>query len=578
MPDGKTMNDARPPGQQRPYIDPTTADLELPRKLPEAPPAAWQQASARPRPEQTRRPRPRPATRTEARAGYVGRHWRGEQSLAWSYWINNVVLATPLVLALTGLMSWISVKGDSLQINAIVLLLGFPLLVVLNVWCIVGAWRAARNYLLDGGSGLWGWLARISLALGALQLLVSVLFGFLPSVDEYWKMARGIDPIGQATLSISADGRSLRLKGTIGMGDGERLRALLDSEGAHDLRRIELESPGGRVREAEKMAAALKRHGHESRVVGTCASACTLVFLAGKPRQMTPGGRLGFHRASTGTYNPVFEELANQQLAVTYRDLGLPDSMIDKTLHTPSRSMWFVPHDELRSHSLIAPMPQTLAIALPPAGSGTLADFDDALRIHPVWDALEQHTAGTIDAVAKRMWAARTAGASDEDVQAASLPQLARQVPALIGGTDAVQRRRYVQLVSEQLKALKNPAKPGARPPCRDLLDGRLGVRQQLPLGLQIRESQWLLDTATGQPPRWLPKPPSAIEIEVLDRTVGPAALGMLSRVWADLPDTAPSSTGPACEPVIALLDRLSTQPPARRDLAERLLFQPPVR
>jgi plasmid stabilization system protein ParE len=218
-------------------------------------------------------------------------------------------------------------------------------------------------------------------------------------------------------------------------------------------------------------------------------------------------------------------------------------------------------------------MPQTLAIALPPAGKSGLPDFDDALRIHPVWDALEQHTPGTIDAVAKRMWDARSAGAADEDVQGAALPHLARQMPTLIAGSDAASRRRYVQLVADQLRALQAAPRAGTRPACRDLLDGRLDVRRQLPLGLQIRESQWLLDAASGPPPRWLPKPPSALEIEVLNRSVGTAALGMLSRLWADAPDGA--AAGPACEPVIALLDRLAAQPPARRELAERLLFQP---
>ncbi|RZL88367.1 MAG: hypothetical protein EOP73_30705, partial [Variovorax sp.] len=263
-----------------------------------------------------------------------------------SYWVNNILLATPLIMALTALMSWISVKGDSLQLSAIVVLLLLPLLLVVDVWCIVGAWRAAAGYLREGGARLWGWLARITLALGALQLVVSVLFGFLPDADEYWQMARGIDPLGQATLSLSADGRSLRLEGVIGMGDGERLRALLAGEQGRELRRVELVSPGGRLREAEKMAEALKQHGHASRAVGTCASACTLVFLAGQPRQLTPGARLGFHRASTGTYNPVFEQLANQQLAVTYRGLGLPESMIDTTLRTPARSMWFAPQED----------------------------------------------------------------------------------------------------------------------------------------------------------------------------------------------------------------------------------------
>jgi plasmid stabilization system protein ParE len=537
---------------------------------PPAAPASWQQPAAHPR----RAPAPRRPRVVEAsQRGYFARHWHGEMSLVRAYWVNNLLVALPLAMALTGLMSWISVKGESLQVSAIALLLILPLLLGLDVWCIVGAWRSASNYLRENGSRLWGYLARVTLALGALQLLVSVLFGLLPSLGSYWQMARGIDPIGHARFSISPDGRSLRLDGTIGMGDASRMRALLDSEAARNLRRIELVSPGGRLHEAELMAAALKPRRHEVRAVGDCASACTVVFLAGQPRQLTPGARLGFHRASTGTYNPVFEELANQQLEATYRDLGLPQPLIDKTLDTPSRSMWFAPREDLLAHALIAPMPQTLAIALPPAGKSGLPDFDDALRIHPVWDALEHHTPGTIDAVAKRMWDARLAGAADEDVQGAALPHLARQMPALIADSDAAARRRYVQLVADQLRALQAVPRAGARPPCRELLDGRLDVRRQLPLGLQIRESQWLLDAANAPPPRWLPKAPSALEIEVLNRSVGSAALGMLSRLWADAPEGA--AAGPACEPVIALLDRLAAQPPARRELAERLVFQP---
>lgn len=556
---------------QRPYIDPTSAAAEalnVPR--PAEPPPAWQQASSRPRPRREAPAAARPAK--VSRTGYFAAHWRGEHSLVRSYWLNNFLVATPLATALTALMSWISVKGDSLQVSAIVVLVGFPLLIALNVWCLVGAWRAARNYLHDHGSALWGWLARISLVLGTLQLAASVLFGFVPSLGEYWQMARGIDPIGQAKFTLSPDGRSLRLEGVIGMGDGERLRTLMASEAAQGLKRVELVSPGGRVREAERMADALKEHHQEARAVGTCASACTLVFLAGNPRHLAPEAQLGFHRASTGTYNPVFEELANQELAKTYRRLGLPQPMIDKTLATPSRSMWFVPREDLQAYSLIAPSPRTMAVALPAAGA-PLADFDDALRVHPVWAALDQRNAGTIEAVAKRMHAARAAGASDEDVPSTSLAPLAAQMPGLVQGTDGQLRRRYVQIVADQLKALRTPAKPGTRPGCRDLLDGRLGVREELPVELQAREAAWLLDAARGTPPRWQPKPPSPIEIEVLDRSVGTSAMGMLARLWADTPDAPATAAGASCDPVIAMLDRLPAQTPARRELAERLLF-----
>lgn len=518
-------------------------------------------------------PRPARGSAAPQRPGYFASHWRGEQSLVRSYWVNNILVATPLAVLLTGLMGWISAKGDSLQVSAIVLLLGFPLLVLLDIWCVVGGWRAAGHYRQDGGSGLWSLLARLTLGLGALQLIVSLLFGFLPQAGEFWQMARGIDPIGQATLSLSDDGRSLRLEGTIGLGDGERLRSLLASAPAKGLRRIELSSPGGRVREAEKMAEALKQHGHASRVVGTCASACTLVFLAGQPRQIVNGAQLGFHRASTGTYNPVIDELANQQLAKTYRELGLPKALIEQTLRTPAHSMWFVSRQDLLRHALIAPLPQTLAIELPPADSGP-ADYLDALRQHPVWEALEQRKPGTLDAVAARMLAARSAGASDAEVQATVLAPLASQMPGLIGGTDAVLRRRYVQLIADQLRALKSPAKRGERPPCLDLLEGRLEVRKLLPLPLQVRESEWLLEAAGSAPAAWRPKPPSPIEMEVLERSVGSAAIGLLGRIWADTASSARHAAA-TCERTLALLDHLPTQPAMRRDLVERLLFQP---
>ncbi len=562
------MNDARPP---RPYLDPTQVDHHAPAP-PSAPPepARWEQAS-----HQSRRTPQRPRQPARVRkTGYFKAHWLGEHSLVRSYWVNSFVVAAPLAFALTGLMGWISAKGDSLQVLSIVILIGCPLLLMLDVWCIVGAWRSAAHYLREGGSALWGWLARVTLALSTLQLAVSVLFGLLPQVGGYWKMARGIDPIGQATFTFSADGRSLRLDGVIGMGDGQRLKTLLASEAARGLKRVDLASPGGRVREAERMAAAMKEHRHEARAVGTCASACTLVFLAGSPRQLAPQAQLGFHRASTGTYNPVFEELANQHLASIYRELGLPQPIIDKTLRTASSSIWFAPREELQSYALIAAAPRTLAINLP-AADAPLADFDDALRMHPVWEALEQRQSGTIAAVAQGMLTARQAGASDDDVQATALLPLAAQMPTIINAAEPALRRRYVQLVGDQLKSLRTPATPGTRPACRDLLDGRLAARQQLSEDLLARETQWLLEAAGSAPARGAAgKPPSALEMEVLERTVGTTAQGMLAQLWSATAETAETAAvGAPCEPVITMLDRLPGQPPARRELVEKLMF-----
>ena len=104
---------------KRPYIDPTSAAAEaLGPPPPAQTPAAWQQASSRPRPRPAPRRAPRPVTTPGT--GYFKAHWLGEHSLARSYWVNNMLVATPLAMLLTGLMSWISVKGDSLQLSALV--------------------------------------------------------------------------------------------------------------------------------------------------------------------------------------------------------------------------------------------------------------------------------------------------------------------------------------------------------------------------------------------------------------------------------------------------------------------------
>lgn len=573
--------------------DPTQADFDAPTAQQQqaaqaSEPQAWQQAS-KPRP----RGRPQPHPNASARRAvdgpdgparsqglirrYLGAHWRGEHSLARSFWVNNVLLSVPLAMALTAVMSWISVKGQSLQISAITLLLGWPLLLAFNVWCIVGAWRAASEYLRIDGSLLWAWLARISLALGALQMGASVVFGLLPDLDEYGQMARGIDPIGQATLKVSSDGHVLQLRGPIGMGDAGRMGKLLAQ--APGVRRIELASPGGRVFEAEQVVELMRKNRYSTRAVGNCESACTLLFLAGAERQLMPGAQLGFHRASTGTYNPVFDELANQQLAGIYRRVGLPEYFISQTVKTPSHSMWYPHSDELVASALIAALPQTLDVALPAGADASKADFVDALSGSPAWDALDKRYAGTLDQLAGRMQALRAAAASDEELQALGFAVLAPQISGLLAESTPALRRQYAQIVRAQLKAalagLPELAGSG-REQCQALLGGQLGLRRQLPLALQVKETAWLVEAARGEAPRWAPRPATAIELEVIRRTLGGHAPGMLAGLWpaqAAAEGGRPGS-GLRCEQVIQTLDRAAALPVAQRELAERVIFQ----
>lgn len=505
--------------------------------------------------------------------GYLAAHWRGEQSLLRSFWINHVLLSVPLALALTGLMSWISLKGEALQAGSIAMLIGWPLMLAANSWCIVGTWRAARAYRQGGGAGLWANLARLMLALATLQLLASALIGFLPQLGGYWQMARGIDPLGQAILSLSGDGRSLQLRGPIGMGDASRLKKLLAE--APQVRLFELASPGGRVYEAERMVELIRQRGSATRAIGDCASACTLVFLAGTQRQLMPGAQLGFHRASSGTYNPVFDEVANQELASTYRRMGLPEYFIERTARTPARSMWYPSNEELVSHALIIVPPLTLDVALPVA-SAAPAEYVDALRANPTWYQLEARYPGLLERAAARMQAARQvqaqAGNDDEDAaQLAALQVLAPRMRELIISSPPELRRRYLGVLKAQLQAALTADAAGAAQ-CQALLSGRLDQQRRLPAELRARQAAWLIAATAAPPPRWLPRPPNAIELEVVRRTLGAQAPGALSELWSDADDGA--RRGLPCARVIQLLEQAARLPVAQRELAERLLFQ----
>ncbi len=512
----------------------------------------------------------RPRVEGEAEEkGYVLRHWHGEQGLAQSFWVNNVLLSAPLAMLITGLMGWIGAKGEHLQAGAIAVMIGWPLMLLIDTWCVVGAWRSAGRYLQQDGSALWGYGARLLMGLGMLQIAASLLAGFLPQLGEYWQMVRGIDPIGRTEFHLADDGGTVRLEGPIGMGDATRLDALLKAQPR--LQRFELQSPGGRLHEAERMAEMIAaRSGANAWVVEHCESACTLLFLAAPKRQLMPEARLGFHRASTGTYNPVFEELANKELEQTYRKLKLPDYFITRTLKTPSRSMWYPSMDELVSHSLVPEPPKTLDIFLPAGTDGSIKSYVEALRANPAWYALEGRFTGSIDQAAQRMLAARLAQLPDDAVQTAGFMVVAEQLGLLMHELQPVLRHQLVRQVQAQLKVARAQS-PEA---CQGLLSGQLILRRLLPVELQVDDSRWLQEAVNAPKVRRSSATPTAVELEVVRHRLGPLAPGMLAHWWGAQPGVPPA---PRCEQVLQILDQLPRLPVQQRELAERLMFQRPA-
>lgn len=500
-------------------------------------------------------------------SGYLARHWRGELSLPVSFWVNNLLWSILAGLAIGGLAAWIGVAGDGVRAGALAILLAWPALLATNVWATVGAWRASGAYLAGGGRVLWGWGARVLLAIGALGTLVSTVADFGPQVGTYLQMARGIDPIGHLQVTLSLDGRRLHLEGPVGMGDARRVQAL--AARAPGLRLVELDSPGGRLKEAAALAALVRASAWQTRTVGVCESACTLIHLAGSRRQLMPGAKLGFHRASGGTLNPVLDRLANHELERTYRAAGLSDHLLTRAMATPPSRMWHPARDELVAGGLITVPERPLDIELPSALPAPTAELVDALMANETWFALERRFPGTVAEAAARVAELPAAGLTAEAAQVAAQQAVAPRIVALLQAASAETRELYLGLFGAQLDA----AQAADAPSCLGVLALDAGARRALPPALARREAAWILDAAAEIPRDGPPRASTTLEREVMRRRLGDRAPALLDRLWRP---GATDRTPADCDQALALIAAVAALPGAERKLATRLAFEQP--
>jgi hypothetical protein len=518
--------------------------------------------------------------------GYIARHWRGELTLPVSFWVNNFALALPVGFAIGALAAWITATGDFLRGGSIAVLVAWPLLVLFTIWGIVGTWRSATLYSQSGGSPLWAGLAKVVLFLSAANTAVATAFDFAPNVGDYLRMARGIDPIGNVKATLSGDGRKLELKGPLGLGDAERVRKL--AAGASQLRVVELDSPGGRLKEGEAIATLVKQGAWHTRTTGACESACTFIHMAGARKQLLPGAKIGFHRASAGTINPVLDQMANRELVRIYREAGLPERFIERTLATPASRMWHPSRDELVGAGLVSLAERPLDIELPDNPRAPAAEYADAMTGSDTWLALEKRFPGTLAAASQRMQRSRAEGADAAALQVEAQRVVERHLPALLAEAPAELRESYLALLTAQLSAARSSAAAGAAavaaaaarttsttaaPPtaCIAVLAGDAAARRALSAELVQREAAWLIAAAGAAPAREAGnRAPSAVEQEVLRRRLGERSPALLAQAWQPGVTQRPARD---CERTLELLRAVAALPAAERRLAARLMF-----
>ena len=273
----------------------------------------------------------------EPQGNYLLAHWRGDLPLAKSFWINGFLVSLVVTILLAAIGNALEDSAMGITASSIILLVMTTISILLSIWAWVGIWRSSIRHPDRGGSAGWAALAQLSVFLGAVKMLVS-----LGSLGAWWnetmQLAAGGDTLGEMA-QVSASGTDLLLEGVLANGVADRFDAVLAAN--PQARRLVVNSAGGRIYEAERIAAAATRKGLDVTVHTQCSSACTLILLAGKTRSLEMNSGVGFHRPTYAGLDEVAHSKMAENLAQAYREKGLPARFVRRAMEAAPEDMWF---------------------------------------------------------------------------------------------------------------------------------------------------------------------------------------------------------------------------------------------
>ncbi|MGR3342045.1 MAG: hypothetical protein ACU0DI_02235 [Paracoccaceae bacterium] len=275
--------------------------------------------------------------------GVVRDHWSGRLPL----WL---AIAGPLLGGHIGARMVLRLADDPDRVSQFALILALAGFVV---WQITGSFRA-----IDKTIAAFGAMAQVAVAYIAMIFVLgsSLLLGIGLAVPPWAGPAKVAEPV--SALVLSADRMALVLDGPITLLEFNALER--ETYKFDSIRTLQLTSVGGNIHAARGMARLTQSLGLTTVVYGRCYSACTLVFLAGSPRILRPGGDLGFHEYGAGSYEGmsggIYQDAGSEQEKdrAYFRSRGVAEDFLQRMFDSDHGAIWLPSRDELVRAGIIA--------------------------------------------------------------------------------------------------------------------------------------------------------------------------------------------------------------------------------
>lgn len=386
----------------------------------------------------------------------MGRFWRGELSLALSFW-GVGALGIALFFVLPEGVGWL-VRGRDFNpfVTFAAIVAIWAIILVLQACLTVGIWRSAADQRRQapGRRSAWGLAAQLVLvAAGLYSARLFVMTG-VPELIEGVDMALLDDPsLPPYSVRLMRGGTEAEIAGGFKYGlarEAERLFA-----DAPQLHVVHLNSAGGRLGEAVKIARLITRRKLDTYTAATCASACAVVYAAGHERYLLRGARLGFHRS-------VFAGSENAEaMKRLLLSAGIAPALVDRAVAQPAESIWYPTDAELAQARVVTTFVDSYRFAASGFGTyATLMTVEGALRRTPALEALSESQPELFDEIAelyqKRYVEGRSIGEIEDEIRQTKVaPFIATRLPQVDDGILV----DYALLLADQYAAL------GARDP-----------------------------------------------------------------------------------------------------------------
>lgn len=506
----------------------------------------------------------------EPRRNYLRRHWDGDLSLGISYWVNGVLVTLPLVLigVAMGQADW-TTKPRGMALLAI---LWAVLVVVATLWQLVGIWRSSENHVARGGKPVWSGLAKAMVVLGFLRFGLDVSQTTLPQISGLVDIVAGDPAMAGHQLRVLNDGAELEFSGPIGFGVTEEVEKLLDAHPTIGV--VHLNSNGGRVEEAKKLAELIEARGLTTYTSTECASACTLAFLGGARRVLGEGARLGFHGFDFPGSTSLNRTQWAQEGANWMMSRGVQGAFAMQAMEEGHTSMWYPERAELLASGVVTEEAGFGEMGFSGVSAEDLKNLEEHLLKVELFAALKEIEPAIYERVSASMMEGMRRGRPMSEIRAAILPEVSalymQRTPyasdeAVIGLTELLvaqmedlmgkDPRWCYQMMSEDAQ-----------------LSGEAGshVRQDLRERELVVGAAVLRSAATG---RYGPRPDEAFERQI-EEVVGQlmATWGSDAAVLADLGDPSVDAAT-ACGVTLDMYRLILAKPKAEAGQMLRTLY-----